>query len=358
TDIRPQAPLQEDGTPAGSYLRIDPAAVARNYRTLAARSGGECGGVVKANAYGLGIEPVARALWAAGCKSYFVALPAEGLLLRKILPGATIYVLNGLFDDVGFGKAHNLIPFLSCLDAVSAWGDAPFALNVDTSMNRLGVKPSDVAAIDRTPVLVASHFACADTPDHPKNALQEAQFREVVTALPDVPASLANSAALLTRPHSHYQLTRPGIALYGGEAAVGVPPFEPTVSLTARVIQVRDVPAGETIGYGAAETVQRQSRVAIVSAGYADGYLRASGGRDGVAGAPAFVNGVHTHLLGRVSMDLLAVDVTDAPCLRGDSVELIGPNVRVDDVARRAGTIGYELLTSISRRAERSYGPL
>ncbi|MEM0908804.1 MAG: alanine racemase C-terminal domain-containing protein, partial [Pseudomonadota bacterium] len=164
--------------------------------------------------------------------------------------------------------------------------------------------------------------------------------------------------ALLTRPRAHYDLARPGIALYGGVSATTVAPLEPAVRLEARVIQVRDARAGETVGYGGAETLTRDTRIAIVGAGYADGYLRAKGGRDGSPGAPVSVGGRITRVIGRVSMDLVAVDVTDIPCARGDYVELFGPNVPVDLVAENAGTIGYEVLTSLSRRADRHYAAL
>lgn len=343
-------------------LTIDPAAVARNWRHLAGLTSGECGAVVKADAYGLGIAAVAPALAAAGCTTYFVALEAEGHALRALLPESVVYVMNGVFDDPRAAIAARLRPFLSSPAALAEWpADAPFALNVDTGMNRLGVSVPEaraLAADGAGPALVASHFACADTPDHPLNAEQETRFAAVRTAFPEVPGSLANSAALLTRLAAHHDLARPGIALYGAAAADGVAPLEPAVRLEARVIQVREAGRGETVGYGAAETLPRPSRIAIASCGYADGYLRAAGGSDIAPGAPAFVNGVATRLVGRVSMDLVAVDVTAAPCARGDWIELFGANVPVDAVASRAGTIGYELLTGLSRRAERRYAPL
>ncbi|MEM7696274.1 MAG: alanine racemase [Pseudomonadota bacterium] len=343
---------------AGARLTIDPAALARNFANLAARSRGACAGVVKANAYGLGIDVAAPALSRAGCDTFFVATQAEGFSLRALLPGATIFILNGLFGDPGEAIAARLIPLISSLDALADWPDAPFALNVDTGMNRLGLTLAEAATVTRQPVLLTSHFACADTPDHPQNADQEAAFATVRNTFPDVPHSLANSAALLTRPDSHFDLTRPGIALYGGRAAEGVAPLEPTVRLTAKVIQVRTVAAGEAVGYGAAERVRAPRLVAIVSLGYADGFLRAAGGADGKRGGPAFVNGRPARLIGRVSMDLVAVDVTEAPCARGDEVELFGPNVPLSDAAAAAGTIDYELLTGLSRRAERVIAPL
>jgi alanine racemase len=348
------------GASPGARITIDPEAVARNYRRLASWSRAECGAVVKADAYGLGIGAIAPALARAGCRTFFVALPQEGLALRALLPEAVIYVLNGTLGDPRPLVEANLRPFISSPDALAEWPqDVPFALNVDTGMNRLGLTVAE--ALETThaaPALIASHFACADTPRHPQNALQEAAFSRVRAAFGDTPASFANSAALMTRPHTHHQLTRPGIALYGGVAAGSVQPLEPAVRLEARVVQVRKAQAGEAVGYGAAERLKGPTRLAIASAGYADGYLRASGGTDETMGAPAFVNGTMTRLVGRVSMDLVTVDVTDARCQRGDMIELFGPNVPLEAVARRAGTIGYELLTGLSGRAERRYGPL
>ncbi len=346
--------------PAGSFVTVDSAAVARNWRRLTQRTGAEVGAVVKADAYGHGIVDVAPALAAAGCRTYFVALPEEGLALRRALPDAAIYVLNGVFGDPREAIGARLTSFLSSGEAVAEWpADAPFALNVDTGMNRLGLTvPEALAYRGPRPALLASHFACADTPGHPKNVAQEEAFAAVRARFADVPASLANSAALLTRPAAHHDLVRPGIALFGACAAEGVAALEPTVRLEARIIQVRRAATGETVGYGAAQTLGRDSRIAIASLGYADGYLRAAGGSDAARGAPAAVNSVPVRLVGRVSMDLVAVDVTDAPCARGDLVELIGPNVPVDEVARHAGTIGYELLTGLSRRTERRVGPL
>jgi len=354
------------GVRPGGRITIDPAAVVRNFRTLARLSRGACGAVVKADAYGLGIGTMAPALARGGCGTFFVALPQEGLALRALLPDAVVYVLGGTFGDPRPLLEARLRPFLSSLEALAEWPlEAPFALNVDTGMNRLGIHVAEAAEAARflagrgaRPALVASHFACADVPGRPENAAQERAFARALAAFPDIPASFANSAALLTRPSAHFALTRPGIALYGGTAVAASPPLEPAVRLEARVIEVRQARAGEAVGYGAAERLARPSRLAVAAVGYADGYLRAAGGSGAAGGAPAFVNGVLTRLVGRVSMDVVTVDVTDAPCRRGDWVELFGPNVPLEQVARKAGTIGYELLTGLSRRAERRVGPL
>ncbi|WMS41265.1 alanine racemase [Acuticoccus sp. MNP-M23] len=347
---------------AGARLTVDPAAVVRNWQHLAAMTGGRCGAVVKANAYGHGAETVCPALAKAGCDTFFVALEAEGVDLRAAVPGATIYVLNGIFGTPDSARRHQLRPFISSLDALAEWpDDLPFALNIDTGMNRLGVSVSQAlarAATAPAPALIASHFACADTPDHTLNDAQSAAFATVRRAFPAVPASLSNSAALLTRSDAHYDLARPGIALYGGAPVDGIAPLEPTVRLEARIIQVRTAEAGETVGYGAAQTLKQRAEIAIVSLGYADGFLRAAGGSDVAAGAPAAFGGAPTRLIGRVSMDLIAVDVTGLGARRGDFIELLGPDVPLETVARHAGTIGYELLTGLSRRAERVHGPL
>lgn len=346
---------------AAPRLTIDVSAVVRNWRTLAATGRSETAAVVKANAYGLGIEAVAPPLARAGCKTFFVAMPSEGFALRELLPDATIYVLNGVFERIPEVVEARLIPFISSFEALSEWPiEHPFALNTDTGMHRLGLRPHEAIPLARTlrPALLSGHFACADTPGHPLNTVQEENFAKIREAFATTPASLANSAAHLTRPHTHYDLSRPGIALYGGRAALGTEPLEPTVRLETRIILVREGYAGETVGYGAAETLTRDSRIAIVSGGYADGFIRAAGGSDTAKGAPAHVNGHAVRLIGRVSMDLIAVDVTDAPCSRGDWIELFGKEVPLDDAADAAGTIPYELLTGLSRRASRHYGPL
>jgi len=204
---------------------------------------------------------------------------------------------------------------------------------------------------------VMSHLACADTPDHPLNHAQLAAFREVRALFPGVPASLANSAGIFLGPDYHFDLVRPGIALYGGAAVADVPnPMRPVVILEARILQVRDARPGETVGYGATETLGRPSGLAILGAGYADGYPRHASSSDERPGARAFLHGLSAPLVGRVSMDLIAVDVTEVPgARRGDWVELFGPNIPVDEVAERAGTIGYELLTHLGRRYHRRY---
>jgi len=363
----------------GARITVDLTALALNYRDIAAVAApAATGAVVKANAYGLGIEEAAPALYGAGARTFFVALPEEGEVLRAVLADACIYVLNGAFaEDHAFYEAHRLIPFLSSPEEIEEWGHAarragrrlPAAINVDTGMNRLGLTPERAArfledglAEGIEPVLFASHLACADDPAHPMNGVQRQRFAPLAAAVrrqwPDCRVSLANSGGTFNDAANHYDLVRPGIALYGVQATTAHPALRPVVTLESRILQVRDVPAGDTVGYGAAETMERDSRVAIASIGYADGYLRAKGGSDRTPGAPVAVAGHRCRLVGRVSMDLIAIDVTDVPAeavRRGDWVELFGPTVSIDEVAHYGGTIGYELLTGLSPRAARVY---
>ncbi len=355
--------------PAPARLTVDLDALADNWRLLATASGpAETAAAVKADAYGTGLAPAATALHRAGCRTFFVALPAEGLALRAALPEATIYVLGGyLGRAAGLYRRHRLQPVLGDMAEIDEWladagADAPApAIHVDTGINRLGLPVGAARALSGdhermaalAPALVMSHFACADDPGHPLNGRQVACFSEVRGWFPGVAASLANSAGIGFGAAARFDLTRPGISLYGGRARERDDhPVRPVITLTAEVLTVREVPAGESVGYGATATVSRPSRVAIVSLGYADGYPR----RLASDGAEAAVRGRRFPLIGRVSMDLLAVDVTDGPDVRrGDRAELIGPAVPLAEVADRAGTIGYEILTSLGCRFERRY---
>jgi alanine racemase len=239
------------------------------------------------------------------------------------------------------------------------------AIHVDTGMNRLGLSLHEALTLARDPVLLAavapslvmSHLACSDTPEHPLNLRQLALFREIRSEFPDVPASLANSAGVFLGQQYHFDLIRPGIALYGVGPVAGIEnPMHTVVTAEARVLAIREAEAGETVGYGATETLTRPSRIAILAAGYADGYHRLAGSSDSRKGAHVMIRGEMAPLVGRVSMDLMAADVTDLPrAVRGDWAELFGPNVPIDDVAARAGTIGYELLTGLGRRYARTY---
>lgn len=353
---------------AGLVVTIDLAALAENWRRLEAIAAPtECAAVVKADAYGIGIDEAAPALWAAGCRTFFVALPEEGRRVRAATPDATIYVLNGYFPDwTDALRADHLRPVLSTFAAVESWAQhcpgEPSALQVDTGMNRLGLTLHEALELAQrpdllkraSPQLLMSHLACADQPDHAHNQTQLVLFQEIRAQLPDLPASLANSAGIHLGADFHFDMVRPGIALYGAAFAEDRPPLAPVVSVKARILQLREVAAGETIGYGAALRLREEKRVAILSAGYADGYHRLAGSDDHRPGAQAWVRGRAAPILGRVSMDLIAVDVSNrVGVAEGDWAEIIGPNVLIDEVAEAAGTIGYELLTGLSRRAER-----
>lgn len=358
------------GAAAGLVLAIDLGALASNWKELASRAApAECAAVVKADAYGIGIAQAVPALWAAGCRTFFVALPEEGARVREAAPDATVYVLNGFFPDWAESfRGSALRPVLNSLPAIESWaqhcpGEAS-AIQVDTGMNRLGLSLHEAREAARRPDLLAkasprllmSHLACADEPDNPMNASQLAAFREVRAELPSLPASLANSAGIHLGGDFHFDMVRPGIAVYGAAFSAERPPLAPVVTASARILQVRDAAAGEAVGYGATLHLKEDTRIAILSAGYADGYHRSAGSRDGRAGASVHIRGRRAPVLGRVSMDLTAVDVTGvAGASEGDRVELFGPNLPIDEAAAAAGTIGYEFLTGLSRRAVRVY---
>ena len=355
---------------AGLVLTIDLGALARNWAHLAQLSGpAECAAVVKADAYGIGIEQAVPALWAAGCRTFFVAVPEEGWRARKAAPEATIYVLNS------FGPAwaetfrtHRLRPVLGSFAAIQAWADCahgePSAIQVDTGMNRLGLSLHETLEFTRRedllaeakPQLVMSHFACADEPGHPMNLSQLALFREIRREFPGLSASLANSAGIHLGADTHFDMVRPGIALYGAEFIREKPPLATVVTAKARIMQVREVAAGETIGYGAGTRLEEDTRIAILSAGYADGYHRLTGSSAERRGAAVSIRGKPAPITGRVSMDLITVDVGGiAGVVEGDWAELFGPNIPVDEAAKAAHTVGYEFLTQLSRRAKRVY---
>lgn len=362
--------MSEAGSAAGLRITIDLEALAGNWQALRARGEpAQCEAVVKADAYGIGIEAAIPALWTAGCRTFFVALPEEGRRVRAAAPDATVYVLNGFFAEAAdLYESADLRPVLNSPEDIQAWlalrGGKPAAVQVDTGMNRLGLSLHEAVALARSPdrlqalnpSLLMSHLACADQPGHYLNESQLALFREIAAQFPNVPVSLANSAGIFLGEPYRFDMVRPGIALYGARFADGQPALRNVVTVHGRIVQVRDGEAGETIGYGAAQRLERESRIAIVSAGYADGYLRRAGKDGDKPVAHAFVRGKSVPLLGRVSMDLLALDVTGIPGIGpGHWVELFGPNIPVDEVAAAAGSIGYELLTGLSRRAERAY---
>jgi alanine racemase len=367
--------LLEKPTAAALVISIDLGALAKNWKRLAEMSApAEASAVVKADAYGIGIEPAVEALVAAGCRTFFVALPEEGRRARAALsdmgaPDAAIYVLNGFFPDwEAIFREAELRPVLNTFASVEAWAahcrGLPSAIQVDTGMNRIGLSVHEALElarkpellVDVTPRLLMSHLACADEPANPMNASQLVLFRELRKEFPDLPASLANSAGMHLGADFHFDLVRPGIALYGAEFSRAHLPLATVVTAKARILQVHEGGAGEPIGYGATKHLERDTRIAVLAAGYADGYHRLAGASDERGGAFASVRGRRAPLLGRVSMDLIAIDVTGiAGVTEGDWVELFGPSLPIDDVARAADTIGYELLTQLSHRAERRY---
>jgi alanine racemase len=367
-----------DAALAGGRLTIDLCALVRNWRKLAAlASSAETGAVVKADAYGLGAEPVAGALAKAGCRTFFVAYAHEGAAVRKAAPEARIFVLTGAeMRDYGAYIKSALTPMLSSVEQVRLWlaegPNLPFGINVDTGMNRLGLHPAEAAIVGADTVVlqgaglchIMTHLACADDPAHPMNQRQLKVFQRLAEIHCDVESSLSNSAGIFLGSDFHFDLTRPGIALYGGEAVNGAAnPMETAAQLETRVMQVRTAMAGETVSYGATVTLKRDTRIAVCGTGYADGYHRGSGA--GVAmrktGRPAgfgFIAGRKVPILGRVTMDLTMFDVTGLPdgaVKAGNYVELFGKHIALDDAARAAGTIGYEMLTSLGGRYARQY---
>ncbi len=322
-------------------LIVDLDALADNYATLKAHAAGGVAAVVKANAYGLGALPVARRLVAEGCRQFFVAAEAEGVALRPVLPkDAEIFVFSGEATAPGLISVANLAEQL---------GASPVALHVDTGMQRLGFPWDAVPKVAKVRLLI-SHLACADTPDHPMNATQIRRFEAVAAQFPGVPTSLANSAGILNGVAG---MGRAGIGLYGGNPWVDRPnPMHPVATFEGQVLQVRIVRAGETVGYGAGRTMERDAEVAVVGVGYADGVKRLLSNR----GAAAF-DGKRLPIIGTISMDLTHLDATGTGLKRGDWVEFCGPNMSVDEMARGAGTIAYEILTGIGPRVERRYLP-
>lgn len=341
---------------SSGILTIDLGALVRNWQTLARLNEGETGAVVKANGYGLGASTVGQALMRAGVRSFFVATAQEGEVLRTALGTApAIYVFSGHMDgDTQAIRGGALTPLLNSVDQmlrhVEALPGAPFGIQLDSGMNRLGMEPAEWSAvrdiaIAQGPVLIMSHLACADEPRHPMNAHQLNAFREMTDGL-DIPRSLAATGGTLLGPDFHFDMTRPGVGLYGGLPFIEA---EPVVMLDLPVIQVRDVIKSETVGYANAWTALRDSRIATVSGGYADGLIRAMG-----PNATLYAADLPCPVVGRVSMDLITVDITE---VQHDPthLQLMGRHQSVDSIAHTAGTIGYEILTQLGQRYDRTY---
>jgi alanine racemase len=360
----------------GGTLTIDLAAIAANWQALTRQLlTVECAAVVKANGYGLGLKPVVAALAKAGCKTFFVADVAEARIVRAQAKQATIYVLHGFtqqcaesFIELAAQPVINSMTELAEWDAFvagRAW-EGGAALHVDTGMNRLGVSPEEAAALapraqtlSHGITLLLSHLACADIPDHPLNAKQLQLFRELRALYSGIPASLANSSGIFLGDATYFDLARPGAALYGINPTPGRPnPMKSVVELTGRIVQIRAVAREQTIGYGATWTARRNSRIAVVALGYANGLLRAGSASDEHPGGAAIVASKRCPIVGRISMDLLMLDVTDLPdgaVRRGEFATLIGGELGIDEVATAAGTIGYEVLTRLGLSCQRNY---
>ena len=346
-----------------AVLRVDLDALAKNYSLLRSRAApAECAAVVKADAYGLGIERVARRLLLEGCKRFFVATLAEGRELRALAPDADIYIFEGAVEG-GIAELAELRlrPALNTLAQIERWdGQGPAALHIDTGMNRLGLSTAEVAAVaGRRELLegvdlVMTHLACADEPDHPLNREQLERFDRARAQLPPLPTSIGNSAGTLLDAAYRGDVARPGIALYGGNPfSDRENPMACVATLTAPILQLRDIDRPETVGYGATYLATPPARIAVLGIGYADGYPRHLS-NCGVAA----IRGRRVPVVGRVSMDLICVDVGGLPHDNvhvGEPVELFGPTVGIDEVATAAGTISYEVLTGLGRRPVRDY---
>jgi alanine racemase len=371
------APPGSDPAAAGGLLTIDLTAIEANWRLLSSRTVPiECAAVVKADAYGCGLEAVTTRLAKSGCKTFFVADLAEGRRVRALTRDAVVYVLNGLlpntaqaFADAALRPVINGPAELAEWDAFVAatnWRGGA-ALHVDTGMNRLGLSPEEAVAVSSRVqlenhgfTLLMSHLACAEMPSNPLNDRQIRMFRELRILFRGVSASLANSSGIFLGGGTvHCDLVRPGMALFGGNPTPGkANPMRPVVELKGRILQLREVKRGDTVGYGATFTAQRASRVAIVAVGYADGFLRSAAGDRNKPAAQVIVAGKRCPLAGRVSMDLISVDVTDVPdrgARRGEFATLIGAEIGIDEQAVALGTIGYELLTRLGHRFHRVY---
>jgi alanine racemase len=359
---------------SGAALTVDLGAIRDNWRTLRGHLGGTaCAAVLKADAYGLGANRVAPVLAAAGCRHFFVAHLEEGIALRPHVPEvAEVFVLHGLMpgcEDIAL--AHRLTPVLNSLEQVEAWSALarrretrlPTVLQLDTGMSRMGLAPAELDRIAAEPHrlhgidlrLVMSHLACAEQPDNPANGMQRLRFDVARRALPAAPASLANSSAIFLGSAFHYDLARPGAALYGLAPTVGAPnPLRQVVRLQARVVQTRTIAAGDAVGYGLHFRADGPCRIATLAVGYADGFPRSLGHR----GAAAHFGDIALPIVGAVSMDSITLDASALPegALRlGTLVDLIDPHRSVDDLAAEAGTIGYEILSRFGRRFRRDY---
>jgi alanine racemase len=360
---------------AGAVLTIDLDALVANWQFYADKvkpSGSEAAAVVKAQSYGLDAGHLAPALAKAGCETFYVATVDEGILLRNVLgPGLAIHVLNGLMDGAEREFiAHNLVPVLNSLGDIDAWRafcnavGKPLAccLHVDTGMSRLGLDEREFNQVAENPehlaglklAYVLSHLAISEEPDNPYNARQLSKFKAMLARLPRTRASFANSSGVLLGPEYHFDQVRPGVALYGVNPTPHVTnPMKQVVRLQAKILQTRTIDTPQGVGYGATHQAVERERIATIATGYADGYPRSLS-----SVGDAYIGELKAPIIGRISMDLTTIDVTHIPeplTRPGQLVDLIGPHNTVDDVAAKAGTVGYEILTSLGARYHRIY---
>ncbi|MFT3730815.1 MAG: alanine racemase [Hyphomicrobium sp.] len=371
------ARMPESLASATGTITVDLGRIAANWRALADKvAPARCAAVVKADAYGLGAERVIATLARAGCTTFFIATPDEAEMARRIAPDAEIFALDGLVGNSAAPFAHlGIKPVLSTLDDVIAWSalcrargeKLAAAMHIDTGLHRLGLPLRDVRRLAAEPSMMAgfeldlvmSHLASADNPRDPKNRDQLLTFETLSALFPGVPRSLAASDGLMLGPSYHFDLVRPGYALYGGQASQIAPaPVKPAVAVAARILAVADVAPGETVGYSATWRAKRPSRIATIAAGYADGLPRNASASDGRAGGHVLISGHLVPIVGRVSMDLVTVDVTDLPegaAMPGEFAKLVAEDLTIEDAGFAAATIGYEILTRLGRRFTRLY---
>lgn len=362
----------------GLKLSIDLAAIQANWqlihRDLAPQA--HIAAVVKANGYGLGATKVASALWQVGARDFFVALPEEGAELRQILPQqARIHILGGLWPDAtGYYLENRLIPVLNSRKMCDQWladmakyqQKAPCIIQTETGMNRLGMSEAEFAHFQMQtdnplldPICLMSHLACADDPTHPLNQAQidnfQTQYQQIQSHFPQIKASLSNSAGLFLPQKPHYDLVRPGIALYGGTPSTSADAikFHFPLTLSAQILQIRSIDRPGTVGYGATSHIGKGQKLAVIALGYADGYLRYLSNRGFVQ-----IGSYRAPIVGRVSMDVTTIDVSHIPeaiLNQSQWADILSPTLNATDLAEQAGTIDYEILTSLGHRAAREY---
>lgn len=377
--VEHEPPLTEGAKPRAATGRVvvDLEQLVHNWRNLARMvAPANCGAVVKANAYGLGAARVIPALVRAGCNTFFIATPAEGHEARALAPDASIFALDGLLPGSAEAfAAAGIMPALATLADIETWARLgqdlgrrlPCALHIDSGLNRLGLTSRDTRKLAADTVLmgrigvrlVMSHLACADNPADPKNRDQLLAFETISALFRGIPRSLAASDGLMLGKAYHFDLVRPGYALYGGQASMTHrAPVAPVVTVTAQILAINDVPPGETVGYAASWRASRASRIATIAAGYADGVARSASWSGGCARGHVLIAGQKVLIVGRVSMDLITADITDlatGTVAPGDDAILYGPGLTIEDASFDAGTIGYEVLTRLGTRFTREY---